>query len=113
MPRVDRGRPEQILFLTSAMEEMEKYRRDHQRYAEQWHELDLPFVCGPYHLDEPDIRAKPTDGARWRPRNCKSTYVIKSSTPTTVLIQSVDEQGKVEYEIEQGMKSPRKVGDVP
>jgi len=110
----DRQTPEPILFLRTANRAMADHHRQHQRYPAAWHDLDFTFsLPGFYREDDPEARAKPSDGARWRPRGCKLTYVIKEATATTVLIQGVNDSGEVEYEIEQGMEDPRRVGAPP
>jgi hypothetical protein len=90
---------------------MEGHHRQHQTYPREWHQLDFTFsLPGSYRRDDPDARAKASDGATWRPRGCKLTYVIKEATATTLLIQGVNDSGEVEYEIEQWMEDPRRVG---
>ena len=106
----DRGLPDQVNILEDAIERMEKYRREHLVYANVWYLLDILAGCGGmYRISDPDLRPKPSDGARWRPKNCKSTYVIQRADATHVLIQAINDRGEVEYEIEQGMKQARPV----
>lgn len=110
----DRGRPEGVLFLLAAMDAMRDYHGKYQRYPPAWHHLDFTFSnTGSYRPDDPDARAKPSDGASWRPRGCKLTYLIKEATATTFRIEAVNDSGEIEYEIEQGMEAPRKVGASP
>jgi len=102
----DRQTPEPILLLRKASREMEAYLRLNERYAAAWHDLDFTFsLPGSYRRDDPDARAKPSDGTSWRPRGCKLTYVIKEATATTFRIEGVNDGGEVEYEIEQGMRT--------
>jgi hypothetical protein len=91
------------------MKAMENYRRQHGRYAEQWHLLDIEFAMPSWHKGDTGLRPEPASGASWRPKGCESIYIIRSATETTVLIQSVNPDGVVEYEIEQGMTDPRKI----
>ncbi len=110
----DRVRPEGELFLRKASREMDAYHGQHRRYSTTWHDLDFTFSnTGSYRRDDPEARPKSSDGASWRPRGCKLTYVIKEATATTVLIQGINDSGEVEYEIEQGMEDPRRVGTPP
>jgi len=106
----DRGRPEAELVLWAAMLRMEAYRAQHGRYADQWPLLDIEFALPNWHKGDTGLRPPADAGAVWRPKGCESTYVIRSATVNTVLIQSVNAQGEVDYEIEQGMEDPRKVG---
>jgi hypothetical protein len=105
----DRGLPYQVRILEDAIGKMGAYHRMHGFYAGAWHFLDIEAACGGYMVGDPGTRPKPGDGARWRPKNCKSTYVIQRADATHVLIQAINDRGEVEYEIEQGMKEARPV----
>jgi hypothetical protein len=109
------GRPEPALFLWKAIEAMEGYHATEDRYPDRWDELYIKFAMPSYLPDEytthpPHVGGDP---AAWRPRGCAWTYVIKHATATTFLIQAVNDRGGADYEIEQGMKDPRKLGSSP
>ncbi len=93
-------------FLVSAIYEMEDYQRRVGRYPSDWESVGATFGCeerGPVRGEPPPSGA----GARWRPPGCKSTFVIKDATDSSVVIQALDDGGNVEYEIEPGMRRPR------
>lgn len=105
--------PEQNVVLWVAITAQEAYRARHGKYADQWHLLDIKCAMPNFHPDDPNVRPKTADGARWRPRGCKSTYVIATATASSVLIQAVNDSGEVEYIIEQAMTEARKLLPTP
>jgi hypothetical protein len=105
----DRRHPEAVVVLWYAMRAMENYRRQHGHYAAQWHLLDIELAMPYWYKGDTGLRPEPASGASWRPKGCKSVYIIRHATETAVLIQSVNANGVVEYEIEQGMTDPREV----
>jgi hypothetical protein len=100
-------KPEQYLFLSTAIRAANAYHAQHGHYADQWYLLDMTFAKGGYYVTDPDVRPTQADGSRWRPRGCKPTYVITRATPDTVLIQAVSDAGVVEYEITETMETPK------
>lgn len=109
--QADVGRPEPVLFLLKASEEMERYHGEHGKYADRWHRLNFHFARGGYRVTDPGIDPTEEDGARWRPKKCKYTYVIESADKNSYLIRAINEEGSAEYEIEQGMDKPKKLPD--
>ncbi len=100
----------QHAFLVSAIHEMEDYHRRVGRYPSDWESVGTTFGCE----ERGPVRGKPPPfgaGARWRPSGCKSTFVIKDATDSSVVIQAVDDGGNVEYEIEPSMRRPRIVNN--
>jgi hypothetical protein len=109
MPKNDEARPEPLLFLPAAAKAMKAYKATHGEYAEQWYLLDITFANGPYRVSDPDVRPAREDHNRWKPRGCENEYIIRSADRNGFLIQAVDPNGRVLYEIREGMQEPRKV----
>jgi hypothetical protein len=107
---VGRGRPEPELFLMLAAEVMERYHDSHGRYPGVWQGLNIKFGMGGYNSSDPGLRPRPDQDDDWRPLGCRFTYVIRDARKNSFLIQAVDDAGGVAYELEQGMKRPRRAG---
>jgi len=102
----DRGRPEPVLFLSLAADAFTTYHQAHGEYPKEWFQLDFTFVNGPYHMDEPDIRASKADGNRWKPLKCEYTYEIKFSGRDTFHIQAINPRNSLSCQIRNGMDEP-------
>ncbi len=101
--------PEQELFLKAALSALEDHHRKFGSYPASWFDLhDFIYSCGG-HDQTVSPALHPPASARWRPKGCTLTYVIEGATNDRVLVQAVDDNGAVKYEIEPGMKRPREV----
>jgi hypothetical protein len=108
------GIPEPVLFLWDAMRAMKiRHGDDDDCYADRWDGLDIRFAWPSFFPLDHDSWPPRGTKAVWRPRGCAWTYVIKHGSATTFLIQAVNAHGGVDYEIEQGMEDPRKLGSAP
>jgi hypothetical protein len=109
MSKSDEARPEPVLFLLAAADALKAYRAKHGHYPREWHHLDLTFANGPYRDTDPGIRPTKEQGNRWRPKDSQYTYALQTPDPATYLIQAVNKDNKVEYEMRPGMDAPKKV----
>lgn len=111
VPSKPHGRrpPEQELFLKTALSALEDHHKKFGTYPSSWFDLHgFIYSCGGYYQSiDPALR--PPVSARWRLKGCTLTYVIEGATNDRVLVQAVDDDGVVKYEIEPGMKKPREV----
>ncbi|MEO6809791.1 MAG: hypothetical protein ABI353_11825, partial [Isosphaeraceae bacterium] len=102
--------PEQDLFLLVAAHAMHEQHKRRGEYPKQWYLLDdFTFSPTPYQENDPDVRPKQEFGNRWRPRDCKYTYVIEDADKDHFLIQARNEDGHIEWEIRDNQTEPRKV----
>jgi hypothetical protein len=109
MEKIHYGLPEPILFLELAGEAMDEYHQNTREYPQEWYLLDFTFANGPYRIDDPNVKPTKMLGNRWRPRDCEYIYEISSASQDSFLIQAINQDGLIEYEIEQGMETPRKL----
>jgi hypothetical protein len=105
----DQGRPEPVLFLELASDAMEEYHKAHGEYARKWFDLGLSFANRPFRTGETGVRPRREDGGRWRPPDCRYTYRIQQADKSTYLIEALNDDGAVVYEMRPGMEAPRKV----
>lgn len=105
----DQGRPEPVLFLELASDAMEEYLKSHAEYAREWIDLDLAFANRPFRSNEPGVRPRREDGGRWRPPDCRYTYRIQQADKKTYLMEALNDEGAVVYEMRPGMEVPKKV----
>lgn len=113
MGGADLGRPEPVLFLMEAADQMEAYKAGHGVYAEFWHQLSISFANGPYHLGDPGTEPTERNTTDWRPKDCEYTYRLIPSGEGDYRIRALDDQGRASYEIRAGMREPVKLPSMP
>jgi hypothetical protein len=102
------ARPEPVLFLELAAEAMEKHKADNSTYPKEWYQLkNFSFSGGPYYVGDEGTKPTAEDGNAWRPKDCKFTYIIVSSSDDEYRVVAVDQDGENVYELTQDMDEPK------
>jgi len=107
--KIHQSRPEILLFMPEAADQMQEYFEKHESYATEWYMLGFTFANEPYRVEDPDVRPTKEDGNRWKPRACEYTYVIEKADATGFLIHAINADGKVEFQIDNKLEEPKKV----
>ena len=106
---VHKSMPEPELFMPIAAKAMHEYHKQYGTYANEWSQLGIEFVCGPYYKTDPDIRPPAGSGNRWKPKNCHYTYQITQADNKSFLIQAFDESPDAAYSITEAMEKPEMI----
>lgn len=108
MEKIHATQPEAVIFLELAASEMERYRKTNGIFPVEWYLMDITFANGPYRMTDDGIRPKKEMKNIWKPKNCEYTYKIKSANKDGFTIGAINRDGVEEYEMRQGMDTPRK-----
>lgn len=105
--------PEPDTFLRETRDEMRRYKETTGRYADEWFLLGFGFRGNGYHqIDDPEVYPRPRDGSRWRPPECRHTYVIQRSSESGFLVHALNDAGDAVFELDHDMEDPRQLLDL-
>jgi hypothetical protein len=105
----DRGAPEAFTFLVFAKKAAQKYQKKYGHYPAHWHDMHFSYAHGPHHTTDQGLQATRADGAIWRPKQAHYRYQIVQASQHDFLMQAINDQGQVEYEVKPAWAAPAKV----
>lgn len=94
--------PEPELFLAAAAASMSDYRKKQGTFSREWRQLEIVYSAVPYRPYSKNIRPNENDVDVWRPRGCDFYYRIAEAGKDNYLIQAINNDGQVRFELRDG-----------